>query len=54
MPHRMLARLFEVIALSNPFQHYTLLLNMPKNSATHQKKVNEAVRILNNTTRWRG
>jgi hypothetical protein len=30
------------------------LLNMKKNSAARQKEVNEAVRILNTTTRWRG
>ena len=27
---------------------------MKKNSAARQKEVNEAVRILNTTTRWRG
>jgi hypothetical protein len=41
----MLARLFEVIALSNMFQHYTPLLNMPEKNAAHQKKDDEAVRI---------
>ena len=46
----MSVRFFEVIRLSNSFQHYSPLPNMPKKSAAHMNKVNEVVRILGITT----
>jgi hypothetical protein len=50
MLHRMLAQLFEVIGLTNLFQHYTPRCSTCQRRVPHIRRRDEAVRILNTTT----